>query len=81
MAQFGDVRFLTATDSTDASRTLEILMEPKGRALARKGVADIFAPPGHREFFLDLASDPKTSRNGAACQRAPCRACNGGASG
>jgi CelD/BcsL family acetyltransferase involved in cellulose biosynthesis len=36
-------------------------MEQKGRALARKGVADIFAPPGHREFFLDLASDPKTS--------------------
>jgi len=61
MAQFGDVRFLTATDCADARRTLEILMEQKGRALARKGVADIFAPPGHREFFLDLASDPKTS--------------------
>src|SRR5262249_49177713 len=61
MAQFGEVRFLTATDCADACRTLEILMEQKSRALTRKGVADIFAPPGHREFFLDLASDPKTS--------------------
>jgi D-aspartate ligase len=60
MSQFGDVRFLTASDDADARRTLEILMEQKGRALARKGVADIFAPPGHREFFLDLASNPQT---------------------
>ena len=60
MSQFGDVRFVTATDSADACRTLEILMEQKGRALARKGVADIFAAPGQREFFLDLASNPKT---------------------
>src|SRR5262249_8056372 len=61
MAQFGEVRFLTATGAADACRTLEILMEQKSRALACKGAADIFAPPGHREFFLDLASDPKTS--------------------
>jgi D-aspartate ligase len=60
MSQFGEVRFITATDDADARRTLEILMEQKGRALARKGIADIFAPPGHREFFLDLASNPKT---------------------
>jgi CelD/BcsL family acetyltransferase involved in cellulose biosynthesis len=61
MSQFGDVRFVTATDSADACRTLEILMEQKGRALARKGIGDIFAPPGHREFFLDLATNPATS--------------------
>ncbi len=59
MSQFGDIRFITATDTTDAARTLEILMEQKSRAFARKGVADLFAPPGHREFFLDLASNPK----------------------
>jgi len=28
--------------------------------LARKGIADIFAPAGHREFYLDVASNPKT---------------------
>ena len=61
MSQFGDVRFVTATDIADACRTLEILMEQKRRALARKGIGDIFAPPGHREFFLDLAANPATS--------------------
>jgi D-aspartate ligase len=59
MSQFGDVEFITATDSVDARRTLEILMEQKSRALVRKGAADIFALPGHRAFFLDLATNPK----------------------
>ena len=61
MSQFGDVRFVTTIDSADARRTLEILMEQKGRALARKGIGDLFAPPGHREFFLDLAANPSSS--------------------
>ena len=60
MSQFGDVRFITAADAEDARSTLEILMEQKSRALTRKGVADIFARPGHREFFLDLTANPKT---------------------
>ncbi len=60
MTQFGEVRFVTATEGADACRTLEILMEQKGRALARKGIGDIFARPGHREFFLDLAANPAT---------------------
>jgi CelD/BcsL family acetyltransferase involved in cellulose biosynthesis len=60
MEQFGDIRFITAADGADARGTLEILMEQKSRAFARKGIADIFAPPGHREFFLDLACNPKT---------------------
>lgn len=59
MSQYGDIRFKTADDMADARRTLEILMEQKSRSLARKGIADIFAPPGHREFYLELASNPK----------------------
>jgi D-aspartate ligase len=59
MAQFGEVRFVTAADTDEARRTLEILMDQKSLAFARKGVADIFAPPGHREFFLDFAANPK----------------------
>jgi CelD/BcsL family acetyltransferase involved in cellulose biosynthesis len=59
MSQYGDVRFATAADAADARRTLEILMEQKSRSLARKGIADIFAPAGRREFYLDLASNPK----------------------
>jgi len=60
MSEYGDIRFVTAADADDARRTLETLMEQKSRSLARKGIADIFAPPGHREFYLDLASNPKT---------------------
>jgi CelD/BcsL family acetyltransferase involved in cellulose biosynthesis/predicted ATP-grasp superfamily ATP-dependent carboligase len=58
MSQYGDISFATAADADDARHTLEILMEQKSRSLARKGIADIFAPPGHREFYLDLASNP-----------------------
>jgi D-aspartate ligase len=59
MSQYGDIRFTTAADANDARHTLEILMEQKSRSLARKGIADIFASPGHREFYLDLASNPE----------------------
>ncbi len=60
MSEYGEVRFVTASDADDARRTLETLMEQKSRSLACKGIADIFAPAGHREFYLDVASNPKT---------------------
>ena len=60
MSEYGEVRFMTASDPDDARRTLETLMDQKSRSFARKGIADIFARPGHREFYLDLASNPKT---------------------
>ena len=58
MAASGEVRFVSAADAADAGRTLATLMQQKSRALARKGIADMFAPAGHRAFFLDLASNP-----------------------
>ena len=36
------------------------MIDQKHRAFARRGIRDIFARPGLREFFLDLASNPKT---------------------
>jgi len=60
LSAYGDIRFVTAASPDDARRTLEILMEQKSRSLARRGIADIFARPGHREFFLDLATNPRT---------------------
>ncbi|HYA05218.1 MAG TPA: GNAT family N-acetyltransferase, partial [Xanthobacteraceae bacterium] len=62
MAEFGDIRFVTAEDADDAKRTLEALIEQKSRSLARRGIPDIFAPEGHREFFFDLACNPQTRR-------------------
>ena len=59
MSQFGDIGFVTATDLDDIRQTLHTLMEQKSRSFGRRGIADIFARPGCREFFLDLASNPK----------------------
>jgi CelD/BcsL family acetyltransferase involved in cellulose biosynthesis len=59
MSAYGDVGFATTADTEIARSTLEILMQQKSRALARKGIADIFAPPGHREFYVELASNPQ----------------------
>ncbi len=58
MSAYGEIRFVTASAPDETRRTLETLMEQKSRSLARKGIADIFARSGHREFFLDLASNP-----------------------
>jgi CelD/BcsL family acetyltransferase involved in cellulose biosynthesis len=58
MSQYGEIRFVTSPDADDARRTLEHLMDQKKRSLAERGVADIFARPGYREFYLDLASNP-----------------------
>ncbi len=57
LAEFGEISFLTSADADDARRTLEILMEQKSRLFAHKGIPDMFARPGWREFFLDIAAN------------------------
>jgi D-aspartate ligase len=59
MAEYGEIRFVTAAGIDDARRTLETLIDQKHRAFARRGIPDIFTRPGLREFFLDLASNPE----------------------
>jgi CelD/BcsL family acetyltransferase involved in cellulose biosynthesis len=59
LAEHGDIRFISATDGDNASRALQTLFDQKSRSFARMGVRNIFEPPGHREFLLDLATDPK----------------------
>ena len=60
LSELGEIRFVTASEPDDRRHTLETLLEQKRRSLARKGIADIFARPGHREFFLELASNPQS---------------------
>jgi CelD/BcsL family acetyltransferase involved in cellulose biosynthesis len=57
MSQFGEVRFVTAANADDVRRTVEALMAQKTRSLRRRGIPDMFAPPGHREFFLELVGN------------------------
>ena len=57
LAEHGDVRFVDVRETDDITRSLEALIAQKSRAFARMGVEDIFARPGYREFFLDVATD------------------------
>jgi CelD/BcsL family acetyltransferase involved in cellulose biosynthesis len=59
LAERGDIRFISAADADSAARTLNTLFEQKSRSFGRMGVRNIFEPAEHREFLLDLASDPK----------------------
>ena len=58
MSEFGEIRFETAAAPRDLRRTLDTLWEQKKRIFAHKGIGDIFARPGYREFFADFASNP-----------------------
>jgi CelD/BcsL family acetyltransferase involved in cellulose biosynthesis len=60
LGEFGEVRFITAQEPDDVARTLEILIEQKSKAFARMGVPNIFGRFGHREFFFDLATNPRS---------------------
>jgi CelD/BcsL family acetyltransferase involved in cellulose biosynthesis len=56
LAEFGEVRFVTAGKPDDIARTLGVLMEQKAKSFAAMGVANLFARPGHREFYRDIAA-------------------------
>jgi CelD/BcsL family acetyltransferase involved in cellulose biosynthesis len=59
LGEYGAVQFITPRESGEIACTFTTLIEQKSRSFARMGVANIFAPPGHREFYLDLATDPR----------------------
>ncbi len=60
LGEIGEVRFVNPGTAAEVLRTLDVLMAQKTRSFARMGVADLFARPGYRDFFLDLATSPAT---------------------
>jgi D-aspartate ligase len=60
LSEFGAIGFVTDTDAATVTHTLQILMQQKSRQFAHRGIADMFARPGWREFFLDVALNPAT---------------------
>jgi CelD/BcsL family acetyltransferase involved in cellulose biosynthesis len=60
MSRFGEIRFMTAAEPDDVRHTLETLWEQNRRIFERKGIIDIFARPGYREFFLDFATNSQS---------------------
>ena len=60
LAEFGKIGMETPETASDVLQTLDILMEQKACAFARMGVANLFARPGHVEFYRAMATDPRT---------------------
>lgn len=59
LSKFGDVKFTTVTDRSDIERTIDALIAQKKDSYASLGVANMFEWPGYRDFYIDMASDPK----------------------
>jgi CelD/BcsL family acetyltransferase involved in cellulose biosynthesis len=62
LAKHGEIRMITPTDDGEIIRTVETLIHDKSESLARMGAADLFMRPGVREFYLDLATNPRTRK-------------------
>lgn len=60
LAEHGEVRMVTPEDPAEIAATLATLIDQKRRAFARMGVSDIFARAHQRDFYLDLATNPRT---------------------
>jgi CelD/BcsL family acetyltransferase involved in cellulose biosynthesis len=56
LGELGEVRFIDVSDTPEIARTIETLMQQKSKAFARMGVEDLFARPGYRAFWLDVAT-------------------------
>jgi CelD/BcsL family acetyltransferase involved in cellulose biosynthesis len=60
LSEYGAVRMVEPGDADDIARTLDTLIDQKSRLFAHMGVANMFARPGFRDFFLDLATNAAT---------------------
>jgi CelD/BcsL family acetyltransferase involved in cellulose biosynthesis len=60
LGELGEVKFVNPADDSETLRTLDTLMAQKARWFAHMGVANLFAKPGHAEFYRALATDPAT---------------------
>jgi CelD/BcsL family acetyltransferase involved in cellulose biosynthesis len=60
LGELGEVKFVNPADDSETLRTLDTLMTQKARWFAHMGVSNLFAKPGHAEFYRALASDPAT---------------------
>jgi CelD/BcsL family acetyltransferase involved in cellulose biosynthesis len=60
LGEYGPVRMVEPRDADDTAATFATLIAQKSRLFARMGVANMFARPGCKEFYLDLATNPDT---------------------
>ena len=60
LAEFGEIRFVTAEDNEQTVRCVDALIDEKRKAYASLGVANMFDWPGYRDFFVELATNEKS---------------------
>jgi CelD/BcsL family acetyltransferase involved in cellulose biosynthesis len=60
LSDHGAIAFVSPNDPAEIASTLDTLISQKTKSFLRMGVANIFARPGQREFYLALATDPAT---------------------
>lgn len=62
LADQGVIHLVDTAAGDDRLQTLEVLIDQKRRSFARMGVPDLFARPGHLDFFRALAALPEERR-------------------
>jgi CelD/BcsL family acetyltransferase involved in cellulose biosynthesis len=62
LADHGETRFVTAGNRGDVVRSVDALIDEKGKSYAKLGVANMFEWPGYRDFFIDLATGAQSAR-------------------
>jgi len=60
LSEYGEITFVNPASEEDILRSLDMLMMQKARSFARMGVTNLFAKPGHADFYRALATDPAT---------------------
>jgi CelD/BcsL family acetyltransferase involved in cellulose biosynthesis len=61
LADHGETRHISAANRDDVVRSIDALIDQKRQSYAKLGVANMFEWPGYRDFFLEMASDPRSS--------------------
>ena len=60
LSEFGEITFVNPTSEGEILSSLDTLMTQKARSFASMGVANLFAKPGHADFYRALATDAAT---------------------
>jgi len=60
LSESGEVRLVNPESAAETLSALDILMTQKARLFSHMGVGNLFARPGHAEFYRALASEPAT---------------------
>jgi len=57
MSEMGEIRYVEPAPGAETLRALDILMAQKARLFAHMGVGNLFAKPGHTDFYRALVSE------------------------